>query len=232
MSDRDFLTVLWEVYIAVTLTGAIVYLITKKYQLGALNYLGILLILSFLTDALSISNFFWLRLGESINPVMNIYGMIEGVIVILLYQLELSHTKRRVFNILALSFTVSVLLELFVFRGAAVYPGTTRSALGIIVTVFALLYFFKLIRDLPSKSIFRVPMFWVNCGMLIYFSGNLFLFAMADYLMYVLKDSMILYWSSHNFLGIVSYTFFAIALWQSRRNQLQAVPNSMVSDQH
>ena len=164
----------------------------------------------------------FLHLGQTINAVANTYGLFEGILIILLYGSEASRSKKLPWYLLSGAYALGVLLEMFVFRGPMAFPGTTRSVLGIIITIFALLHFFKLVRDLPSVSIFRVSMFWINGGMLIYFSGNLFLFAMADYLIYVLKDNMILYWSSHNFLGIVSYTFFAIALWQARRNSLQS----------
>ena len=58
-------------------------------------------------------------------------------------------------------------------------------------------------------------MFWINTAILIYFSGNLFLFIFNTYLVSVLKDDLVVYWSFHNLLYLIKNVLFAIGLWQN-----------------
>ena len=70
-------------------------------------------------------------------------------------------------------------------------------------------------KDLPTVEVFRLPIFWVNVAVLVYFSGNLFVFMLSDYLVTVLKDNLIVYWSFHNFLSIVKNILLAIGFYGS-----------------
>ncbi len=67
------------------------------------------------------------------------------------------------------------------------------------------------------KSPTGLPMFWLNTGVLTYFAGNLFLFAIRNYVIIAFNDNQTMYWSFHNFLNIGKNLLFAIALWQDLR---------------
>ncbi len=81
----------------------------------------------------------------------------------------------------------------------------------------AVVFFYRLMKDLPALEIQRLRMFWINTAILIYFSGNLFLFIFNDYLVSVLKNNLEVYWSFHNLLNIAKNLLFAIGLWQNLR---------------
>jgi hypothetical protein len=89
---------------------------------------------------------------------------------------------------------------------------------SIIVIIYALYYFYWLIRELPTAQLHRLPMFWINSAYIIYFSGNLFLFVFTSYLVNVLNNDLLVYWTLHNVLGIIEGLMIIVALWMDLRN--------------
>ncbi len=116
-----------------------------------------------------------------------------GLVYILFFIAELSVYSHKQLN----SYSITLTSLIFIF--------------------FSVRYFYFLMRDLPTDQIQRLPMFWVNTGVLTYFAGGLFLFAMRNYVITVFNDNQTTYWSFHNFLNIVKNLLFAVALWQDLR---------------
>jgi hypothetical protein len=84
--------------------------------------------------------------------------------------------------------------------------------LSVIVIACCLYYFHVLLRDLPSVYVHQLPMFWFNSSFLIYFAGNFFLFSFQSYLVNVLRNNMIIFWSFHNILSIIEHIIVLIGL--------------------
>jgi hypothetical protein len=70
-------------------------------------------------------------------------------------------------------------------------------------------------RYLPTTKLWSLPMFWINSAVLIFFSGNLFLFALTHYLVHILNDNLVVYWGFHNLLNIVKNILFAAGFYVS-----------------
>jgi hypothetical protein len=75
-----------------------------------------------------------------------------------------------------------------------------------------------LLVELPVQQLQTVPMFWFNAAILIYRAGALFLFLFTPYLVKVLNNDLLIYWSFHNILTIVHQIVITIGLWQDLRN--------------
>ena len=88
----------------------------------------------------------------------------------------------------------------------------------IILIVYCILYCYRLLVDLPVQHLQRVPMFWFNSAILIFNAGTLFLFLFASYLVEVLNNDLLIYWSFHNILNIIQHLIVIIGLWQDLRN--------------
>jgi hypothetical protein len=217
----------FKIYLATTVVPLGIYFFTRKQQEPRIGYLAVMLIFSVLMDTIGLVNMIWFHIGQKMNLITNYYGVIEIATVTLVYKDQLSIKKKWVFYVFAVVLMVAQLAELHIFRGPMVFPGTTRSTLAIAVTIFALVYFYELMRDLPTVRIHHLPMFWINIGMLVYFTGNFFVFIMQDYLTRVMKDNMIFYWSFHNFMGILSNIFFSVGLLQVLRKEHSKVIQGM-----
>ncbi len=83
---------------------------------------------------------------------------------------------------------------------------------------YCLLYFYVLMQDLPSLYVHQFPMFWFNSGLLIFHAGTFFLFSFHAYLVNVLKNNMLIYWSFHNMLSIIEHIIFLIGLYYDSKS--------------
>ena len=159
-------------------------------------------------------------LGQSAfaNETTNVYVVFEFIILNLIYAKPLElFSKAKALIIIAILLFVGLFFTELLQSSKVEMSSNTLTFTSLLFIVFAVRYFYLLIRDLPTDQIQRLPMFWVNTGVLIYFAGGLFLFAMRNYLISVFHDDQTIYWSFHNFLNIVKNLLFAVALWQDLR---------------
>ena len=87
-----------------------------------------------------------------------------------------------------------------------------------ILIIYCIVYLYRLLVDLPEQQLHLVPMFWFNAAILIYRAGTLFLFLLTPYLVKVLNNDLLIYWSFHNILNVVQQIVIIIGLWQDLRN--------------
>lgn len=86
-----------------------------------------------------------------------------------------------------------------------------------ILICYSLWYFYVLIRDLPSLNVHQMPMFWFNSAFLVLGAGTFVLYAFTSYLIHVLRNDMITYWSIHNMLSIFAHLIVLIGLYYDFR---------------
>ncbi len=213
---KTTLSIILGIYTATALVPLTIYYRTRQYQDPSMRYLAMMLLLSFLVDGFGFLSDFWFPLGKSGNAIVNTYGFFEIWMVIMLYHMQLSPEKKLPFLIITILLVIAQFVELLVFQDYMHFAAVSRAIFAAVVTVLGLLYFFKLIKELPTVRVYNVPMFWINIGMMVYYTGNFFLFVMRNYLVYVLQSNISYHWSVHNILGVITYIFFSIGLWQAR----------------
>ena len=90
-----------------------------------------------------------------------------------------------------------------------------RFAESVLVLGLVLLYFYKVIRELVIVRLEQEPLFWVSVGLLLYFSGNVFIFVSSNYVLLHSKALSMKMWHIHALLYMVLYGLYAWALWIS-----------------
>ncbi|HEX8349865.1 MAG TPA: hypothetical protein VF598_07875 [Hymenobacter sp.] len=90
-----------------------------------------------------------------------------------------------------------------------------RFAESFLVLGLVLLYFYKVIRELVIVHLEREPMFWVSVGLLLYFSGNVFIFVSSNYVLQHSEALSLRLWNIHALLYMALYSLYAVALWIS-----------------
>lgn len=89
-------------------------------------------------------------------------------------------------------------------------PFTVQSALFI---GLALLYFYQLLRQPAATALAAQPLFWINAGVLLYFSGNLFVFMLRNWLLLATPSSAHgSYWLIHSAMNILANLLYAVGL--------------------
>lgn len=200
-------------------SGILIYILTRKKQTVAMAFLATLLAASVASDFVGA-----IVPGVVPNIAGNLYTLVEITAIVFIYKSELRHDKKWPMTAVLVILLCIQLYQMIIFPGIREFPSVSRTALSIVVTVFCLLFFFRVMRDPPSGSLTRLPMFWINVGMLTYYGGNMFLFIVRDYLVYTLKDTLVQYWILHNVLVLFwSIFLFTALLLQSRSSQQHEV---------
>lgn len=99
------------------------------------------------------------------------------------------------------------------------FNSVQRFAESLLVIGLVLLYFYKIIRELVIIHLEREPMFWVSVGLLLYFSGNVFIFVSSNYALRHSKSLSLRLWDIHELLYMVLYGLYAWALWMKPSTQ-------------
>jgi len=98
------------------------------------------------------------------------------------------------------------------------YNSYTDAVASFFLIIYCILYLYRLLVELPVQQLHTVPMFWFNSAILLYQAGALFLFLFRPYLIEVLGNDMLIYWSFHNILNVVHQIILIIGLCLDLRN--------------
>lgn len=91
-----------------------------------------------------------------------------------------------------------------------------RGLESIIMIALSLLTFNKILVELDTRYPTKQPVFWVNTGVLFYFSGNLVVFVLSNYISNN-NPLLLVAWGIHAILMAILNSFIAVGLWQTRR---------------
>lgn len=90
------------------------------------------------------------------------------------------------------------------------FPSFSITLQGILFIFLALLYFYQLVRRQTLVPIERQPLFWINAGVLLYFSGNLFLFMLQSRLGGSEHAAYNAYWVIHSIVNTIANVLYAV----------------------
>ena len=147
--------------------------------------------------------------------LINLFTVAECTILSLFYL--------KIFTIKKYSIIIFVLLfcfySIFIYDFIFLHGVNNMDVFPVIVESFILMglslfYFYELAKKMEYVDILSNPLFWVNSSILIYFSGNLFLFIFSNYILTLPNNKL---WSLHDILNIIYNTLFIIAFWKTSK---------------
>jgi len=200
-----------------SLLGFLLTLRAKPSQ-SVVRIMGLLFLFSFLAQIGS------LALGKPGFDIANpnysasLYGILEVPLLSWLYFSAVGQKNYgRVFASIAVAFVLFATYNLVFIQKESI--NSYSLIVGSIITIlYSLFYFYWLLRELPTLHLHKFPMFWINSGWIIFSSGNLFLFAFTSYLVNVLNNNLLYYWSMFNFLAIIKSSMIVYGIWLDRQN--------------
>ncbi len=174
----------------------------------------LMVLLSIIIIVEIISLLFWYKKANNL-PMYHVYTVIEFIIISKIYSVELkSMFSNSFFLILILLFGGFAVCNTIFFQGIFTFNSNAITVSGIIIIFFCLSYFYSLLKEIKYNALETNPMFWINSGFLIYFSSNLILFFINNYMF---KDeasaASYLVWGLHAIMNIVLNLFYTVALW-------------------
>lgn len=198
-----------------TLIPLIVAIYNRNKLDYPLKYLSYLIYFSACIEI--ISAILWWQ-EENNLPLLHIFVVVEFILIGWMYQLHLYKLYNRyLIPVLIVAFSIFSIINSLFIQSIYTFNTYARPIGNLLFIIFAISYYYKLLKELKIRYLERNPMFWINTGILIYFSGSLFLFIFSNYL---LKQTQLnnLFWSIHAGLNVFINVLYAIGLWLSREN--------------
>jgi hypothetical protein len=176
---------------------------TQKLLVGALALALLVELVSLILAHFAIRNYF----------LFHIYTPIEYALFALLLSIHLNSFEKRLVNLSILLILTFAIVNLIFFQNAYQLNTNVITTSSIALVVISVILFFRILSKMIYRRIEKSSFFWINIGILIYFSSSLVLFAFGDWLAVVSLEYSISIWVIHVFFNVIQYICFNIALW-------------------
>lgn len=199
---------------ALFFVGAVLSLIRIKARQPQMRLLGLTMFCSVLGNHVAD-----ILRSYKINPNYSATGFDICIIplICLTYYYAMNKRGLRTFLFVILIYDVFAFINVLFIQKSSINSYTVVLQSIIVISV-SLYYFYWLMKELPAAQLHRLPMFWTNSAYIIYYSANLFLFVFTSYLVNVLNNQLLVYWTLHNIVGITQASMMIIALWIDLQN--------------
>jgi hypothetical protein len=104
---------------------------------------------------------------------------------------------------------LAIIYCLIFINGIWAYPSTANTILSLLTISFSVAYFFQLLSRQEFIHIEKLGFFWINAGVLFYFSINIFLFMLFQR---IIASHLEEYYMIHNVTNIIANVLFSIGL--------------------
>ena len=146
--------------------------------------------------------------------LLHIYTVLEYALwSMFYYQLfERKFVKKVIVSLLILFVLFAVTNTLY-WQSLQVYNSYSRSVEGAFLLCFAIAWFYKVFVNGKIIKLETHPVFWINAGVLVYFSGSLLLFVTNNFLVKISRQHFFEAWALHGLFLIIHYLLIAIGIW-------------------
>jgi len=208
-----FFSDLFVVFFAVAI--GITYYKTIKQKLGFI----------FLYVCLSAGTQLLVNLSQVVGfknnmPGLHLYLIVEFSLISLFYlrQFDEFINRKWFFLFFILFITYSIINSIFI-QGFWTYPNIPRAIEALILMVFSILYFYKILVETKITVLMKDATIWINLAILIYFSGNLFFFILFNVALDYSREFAKLISFYFSILNAFYYILIAIGFYISKNEQ-------------
>jgi hypothetical protein len=167
-----------------------------------------------------------IELGISPNFSNTIYWLF-GIVPVSLFFYYAINWKGLQFSLKAINFIyLAFALINFLFIQTEGVNSYTNILYSLIILVLSILFYYKLLRELPAQDLQKLPLFWVVSAFFFSNAGKLAIYTVTHYLIHFVKDNLIIVWSFHNFLTIIGNLLIAYGAWLNHK-QLRSTSLSL-----
>jgi len=151
--------------------------------------------------------------GKEYNIPQNVYLVLQLIIISLLFYKAVLGKYKGLFISVTLGFLVFGFINILFIQKNDINT-YTKTLSSVILIFYCVLYYYRLLVDLPVQHLHKLPMFWYSMAFLMYNAGTLFLMLFTSYLVEVLHNDLLIYWTFHNILDIVQNLIVMVGLWK------------------
>ena len=165
----------------------------------------------FLVSALSdLSQLLSIYLGVTNNqPIGHLYVLISTVLFGVIYHRAFfKPVLKKVIIVITAAVLVVEIAYIFI-DGIWVFPSISNTVLSVMLICFSLAYFYQLLNRQEFIHIEKQGLFWINAGVLFYFSITIFLFMLFNRIITAHIQS---YLSINYITNIIANVLFSVGL--------------------
>ncbi len=200
-------------YVQTTLSGIIAlgsfYKFSSRQKLTRL--IGLLFLISFICNVTAITT-------EYVNETGSVYDLLLIVVASFIYNHVTNGKYAKPVLFVATAFLIFAVFNLIFLQWGCI-ASYNKLLSSFIIMLDSVFYFYKLMAELPTVHLQRLPMFWFNSAFLLYHAGTIFLFAFTPYLVNIMNDNLLIYWTFHNLLSILQQLIVLLGLVYDFRNR-------------
>lgn len=202
--------------ITAALTGTIFYKSIKPK-------LGIIYLYVCLSAAtqLSINIFYWLGFKRNLAG-LHVYMLVEYALITFFYlkYLETIINRKWIYLVSFLFLGYSVTNSLFI-QDIWSYPNIPRAIEALILVLFSLLYFYKVLIDVKVEKLKNDPLIWINLAVLFYFSGNFVYHILFNMILEYSRETAKTIGNLFTLLNVIFYILISISFWKAKNSLKQ-----------
>lgn len=152
--------------------------------------------------------------------VFNIFSVLEFLLITSFFNEIFDSRNKKIYYLVILILTTAIAISVFTLGRNNNYLNYLNFSICILFIILSLFYFIKLLRDQKVDNILDYPIFWLNAGILLYFSCSVFIFIFSNfYLGFSVEARSI--WLFHSVINSICYVIFAVGLFKcTRQNKL------------
>lgn len=214
--DKDsFYLYLSYVTMLVALPTFMIGLLRIKNIKGYLLPLFIYVSISILAEIL---NFICSETNTNNMFVFHFYTFFEFILISFFYHLFFKNQLKTGYFLFPIPVFLLVAFIDYKINGLTSMDNFALSIESIVLSLYALISFLYIMRKLLFENILSEPFFWVNFGVLFYFSGNLLVFAFHNYVTSYQPSYENALWAIPQLLNIFYNILICIGFWKARTN--------------
>jgi hypothetical protein len=143
-------------------------------------------------------------------PVIHIYIALSMLSLGAMYYYAFFNLlfKKTILWVTLLAF-VAICIDSIFIEGIWDYPSISNTILNIVMLCFSLIYFYQLLNRQEFVHIEKQALFWINAGVLFYFSINIFLFMLFKRMLSEHQES---FYIINDITNIIANVLFTIGL--------------------
>lgn len=185
-----------------------------RYHTGPARIIFYYLIISVLSSILG----YILRHTIKNNlPLLHVYTLIEFIILAEFYKKAIDDkNSSKVLTVLQVFFTLACIVNVIFWQSLFMYNSYSRSLGALLIMLLAVNFFARLFSNPSAEKVTKLPVFWFNSGIFLYFSGAFVLFIFSNFVLVADRATNVILWNIHATFVLIMYLLFANGFYQLR----------------